>query len=400
MIPYGPDGIGDDNGVMESSPVLYRPRSGAVVAGVCAGLGRRWQVDPVLLRIAVAVLTMAGGLGAIAYLAAVLLIPREGSTVMPIRTLLPFTRTWTTPALVAAVGFGCAVLVAVLGGWSGIGLGPLLVIGGVWFIGDRGSRQRLATPRPAGPTPFEQAAEAWRQRLLEQRSLSDFRPGMRAVEAGPALSPSLAAVPGPVPAIRTRPPRRGRWLLALGLIGAGMGVVALLDLWGVSASPTAYAAAVLLALGVALVASTRRGRPRLLLPATVVAGIVTAAMMLPTGPDLAGVGEVRRAYATQSELPGDVTLGLGEITLDLSELRLTGETTTSVRVGAGTAKLTLPEFANTEVTWQVKAGEYLARGEHRSGLDLAGREVSTPVPGGPTLHLHITVDAGTLEVIR
>jgi phage shock protein C len=41
-----------------------------VLAGVCGGLGRYLGVDPILLRVAVVVLTLANGIGVIAYVIA------------------------------------------------------------------------------------------------------------------------------------------------------------------------------------------------------------------------------------------------------------------------------------------------------------------------------------------
>ena len=46
---------------MELTP-LRRASSGAVLGGVCAGLARRWQVDPTVLRIAMVLLALLGGL--------------------------------------------------------------------------------------------------------------------------------------------------------------------------------------------------------------------------------------------------------------------------------------------------------------------------------------------------
>lgn len=47
-----------------------RSRDDAVVAGVAGGLGARWGVEPVLVRIAFVVLSYTGGVGVFAYLAA------------------------------------------------------------------------------------------------------------------------------------------------------------------------------------------------------------------------------------------------------------------------------------------------------------------------------------------
>jgi phage shock protein C len=57
--------------------VLRRGREGRVIGGVCAGLGRYLGVDPVLLRIALVVLAIAGGGGILLYVVAWILIPEE-----------------------------------------------------------------------------------------------------------------------------------------------------------------------------------------------------------------------------------------------------------------------------------------------------------------------------------
>ena len=64
----------------EEARVLRRSREDRVIAGVCAGLGRYLGLDPVLLRIAFAILVIAGGGGILLYVLAWILIPeaREG----------------------------------------------------------------------------------------------------------------------------------------------------------------------------------------------------------------------------------------------------------------------------------------------------------------------------------
>jgi phage shock protein C len=57
---------------------LYRSRKGQVVAGVCAGLAEYFKVDATLVRLAFAVLTVFGGLGALLYLIAWIILPEEG----------------------------------------------------------------------------------------------------------------------------------------------------------------------------------------------------------------------------------------------------------------------------------------------------------------------------------
>ena len=54
---------------------LRRDPQHAMVAGVCAGLGRQLDIDPLLLRIAFAATTLASGVGLVAYLLAWMLLP-------------------------------------------------------------------------------------------------------------------------------------------------------------------------------------------------------------------------------------------------------------------------------------------------------------------------------------
>jgi phage shock protein C len=56
---------------------LYRIRDGRVVAGVCAGLAAYFGVDPTLVRLAFALLTLFGGLGVLLYLGAWVVSPDE-----------------------------------------------------------------------------------------------------------------------------------------------------------------------------------------------------------------------------------------------------------------------------------------------------------------------------------
>ena len=57
---------------------LYRMREGRVVAGVCAGIAAYFGIDPTLVRLAFALLTVFGGAGILLYLCAWIVIPEEG----------------------------------------------------------------------------------------------------------------------------------------------------------------------------------------------------------------------------------------------------------------------------------------------------------------------------------
>jgi phage shock protein C len=57
---------------------LYRTREGRVVAGVCSGLARYFGIDATLVRLAFGALTVFGGMGALLYLIAWVIVPEEG----------------------------------------------------------------------------------------------------------------------------------------------------------------------------------------------------------------------------------------------------------------------------------------------------------------------------------
>ncbi|HEY5987833.1 MAG TPA: PspC domain-containing protein [Streptosporangiaceae bacterium] len=60
---------------------LIRPRTGRIVAGVCAGLADYIGVDANLVRLAFAILTIFGiAPGVLAYVIAWLVIPEEGES--------------------------------------------------------------------------------------------------------------------------------------------------------------------------------------------------------------------------------------------------------------------------------------------------------------------------------
>lgn len=69
--PTGPAGT--------SPRPLVRPQSGRLVAGVCAGVADYLHLDPLLIRLAMVLLTVLGGSGLAIYLAAWLLIPEQGA---------------------------------------------------------------------------------------------------------------------------------------------------------------------------------------------------------------------------------------------------------------------------------------------------------------------------------
>lgn len=108
--------------------VLRRSSDDKVIAGVCGGLGRYLGVEPILLRIAFVVLTIAGGSGILLYIIAVLLIPEErpGDRLAAIRSVPGATgRILAGTALIA---LGTILLLDRVIPWFDRVIGPVTLI--------------------------------------------------------------------------------------------------------------------------------------------------------------------------------------------------------------------------------------------------------------------------------
>ena len=57
---------------MSSIWTIRRSTSDAKLAGLCGGIAKHWGVDPVLVRVAFALLALSAGMGVVLYLAGVL----------------------------------------------------------------------------------------------------------------------------------------------------------------------------------------------------------------------------------------------------------------------------------------------------------------------------------------
>ena len=172
-------------------PPLTRSENHRVVAGVCGGLGRHLDIDPVVFRVVIAVLCLSGGLGLFLYGLAWLIVPVEDAAGRGGRTELQRVLTGRVDG--QSVG---AVLLTVIGTgvfFSSMGDGgqmfPLLLLGGLVFLAVRydpehrrarrggrwlrrhrgGPYDRLDPRPPAAPAAYGQAPDA-RAAVREQHA--------------------------------------------------------------------------------------------------------------------------------------------------------------------------------------------------------------------------------------
>ncbi|MBX6765563.1 MAG: PspC domain-containing protein [Actinomadura rubrobrunea] len=135
---------GDPSDRRPGRPRLVRRADGALVAGVCRGLAAHLGVDPVMVRAAFVLLTVASGIGMAVYGVFWLMVPgEEGASRSAAR------RDWVQLLAYGAVAVGLSALT-----WgTGVARAALwpLVAGGVgvavlWQQADRDQRQRWVVP--------------------------------------------------------------------------------------------------------------------------------------------------------------------------------------------------------------------------------------------------------------
>lgn len=348
----GAGGSGSGNARDDNPRRLLRSRDDRVIGGVCSGLARYFNIDPLIVRIAAVALLFAGGISAVAYLAALLLVPDDDGTGNPV------------PGKPGRFGTIAGAVVIVIGGVA-------LLDGGFgwssgWLFG------------AAVPTVVVVAILAVAgQRLLANRGESQ---------------PAAARIAG----------------AALILSGIALGVI-VLALGGAVATAAGGGTAiaiVVVVLGVAMVAlSFQDGQARrarwLALPAlalAIPAGVVAAA-----GVDVHhGVGTRNYAPASIADVrPGGYKLGVGQLVVDLRDTQWPKGDTINLKMDVGTGHALVLVPTDVCVQSHAKAGlGYVGV----LGTDDGGADVDTQrgtidrSPGARRLVLDAKMGIGAVEV--
>jgi phage shock protein PspC (stress-responsive transcriptional regulator) len=189
---------------------LRRAKAGRVVGGVCAGLGRDLRIDPVILRVLVAVMIFFGGAGLLIYGAAWLLIPEEGDDPRSILERQLGRRPNGQPDNAVVIG-GVVVLFLLIASvpWWGFSWHPaallLLAGAGLYFLLRRSSGSQPgdgfgATP-PGPPSGSGDGVQSWFGEQHPVNSPADSPAGAGGQRpTGPAGAPG-APVPSAAPAM-------------------------------------------------------------------------------------------------------------------------------------------------------------------------------------------------------
>lgn len=130
--------------------MFRRSSTDRVLTGVAGGIGERLQIDPVVVRLAFVILTFAGGVGLLLYVAAALVSRKPNPDEPP-----PPPTTGTRQAVaIALVLLGVLLLLRQVGLWLGDGIvwpAALVVLGSavIWTRGDEATRARWLARMPS-----------------------------------------------------------------------------------------------------------------------------------------------------------------------------------------------------------------------------------------------------------
>ncbi|MGL5865262.1 MAG: PspC domain-containing protein [Dermatophilaceae bacterium] len=168
--------------------------------GVCAGVARRFDVDPVLIRAAAIVLAFLGGVGIALYLVLWLILPDRDGAILGERAV--HGEIWPLLLLIVT---GVALFGSLASVTDGLGwLAPLWFVAGgllVWYLVDRGRRETRRLSGTASP-PGTWPAAASPTSPTRPDAVPTVTPGGPAVTP-PDIPPSSSAQGVPMPAPET-----------------------------------------------------------------------------------------------------------------------------------------------------------------------------------------------------
>jgi phage shock protein PspC (stress-responsive transcriptional regulator) len=355
---------------------LVRSRRYKVVGGVCGGLGRYFDLDPVVFRVPLAVLSFIGGLGLVFYGFAWLVVPREGERENELRRLLSgrVDGAALSAILVALVGRGL-FLASLRAGYTSFSLLVAGAVGGAAYWSQRRRRAEAAgaegaqvdpatahavadAPPETQAPPVHSTPSWWRDPLTK-----DGTPAReRGYLWGPDTETPYTAADKEAFRRRTRGRRSyGGPVFVLAQLAALVSGGIALGSRSVADSLVIALACALLVYGVALAVSAFAGRVG---GGTIFAVVLTAvglaaASVLPQ--DISAEWEQRRwAPVSAAAVHPYYEQGTGRGTLDLTRVRPgEGETVrTRVRLGAGELRVLVPEDVVVRADIEVGAGGY------------------------------------------
>jgi phage shock protein PspC (stress-responsive transcriptional regulator) len=359
----------DSTPTIDETPArrLVRPDDGRWLGGVAAGLGRYFDVNPLVYRIAFAALAFAGGTGILLYVAAWLVIPserrRESIAVEALREHRD--RPWVL-----------------------LGVG-LLLIGAVLALSEANF--------------WPDSGNVWLAAVLAGAALVWWHLARRDDES-PATGAAVSSEADTTPSAPRAPRKPSLLAPVLGalLAAAGLfGLLAVLDVYSIEVDLALAAAVAVVGAAVAIGAFTGHRVGALVLVGLVLLGGFAVAASVPVSVS-AGTGDKLERPLDAAALQSSYEFGIGDYTVDLSAVELElGETHVDVSLGIGDLLVRVPEDAALVIDAHAGAGDVVVLGDGDDGLG-ADRNVNLPGPtaDAPVLVLDADVGLGMVEVTR
>ncbi|WP_183407691.1 PspC domain-containing protein [Nocardioides marmoriginsengisoli] len=383
---------------------LRRSVTDRYVAGVAGGIGRHFGVDPTIIRVLLAVLTLFGGAGVLIYAVAWMFVPEDGKD----RSAVNVSSEPRKILLLAAVGVAGLLAVGDVfgGGWdAGWPIASVAVVIGVVLI----ARDRRGGKNdPAAETPAQPWAAATHDPTTSYPATSQSTYPQPA-DQGPAYAPPAPpAWQPPVaqpPLIPPHPKRTGiLWFWpTIALIAIGLGVVGIFDTNAHQVDPGVYPAVAVAITGVMLLVGSFFGRPGGL----ILVGIVsTMALSMATvlGTFHIDGRNLEAEPKTAAEVQSSYKTHMGRIYVDLTKVAdpaaLAGREI-DLTLNAGEITVIVPKSLNVDIDAELGfAGGIDIPGYDGGGVqDSAERSLTgTPATTTPALDLDIDVRVGQINV--
>lgn len=347
---------------------LRRASDQRMVAGVAEGLSRHFDIDPILVRVTLAALTLFGGAGIVLYLLAWITIPQEGRTDSIVSAALH-----RDPTRITVAGLSIAAVVAAITVIGAIGFSapeplPVLVVSALALLAfallsRRGDRQQLQS-RPAAaeadaPTselPLASGSSAVDSRTTSTSPRGWWRRNHGASGAGGGTGSSATGYsPSPRP---PREPRSHLFAATMAVIAIAIGLLWILERTVYDGMPVSVFPGVVLSIvAAALFVGTWFGRSRLLILVGIVATVATAATTI-VGPGPYGDTIYRPTAA--AEVRDTYEMGAGRLVLHLEDMvdpQGLGGRAIDINAGVGQVEVVIPSSLAVVVDAQVDHGE-------------------------------------------
>ena len=376
---------------------IRRSRSDRRVAGVSGGLGRHLDIDPLIVRVAFVVLTFFGGVGLLLYLALWLLLPEDGSDWATVK----LDRRSRTAALVIVGIIALALLVS--HGWWG-DPGPflfLVALLAVILVGTSLTRRDRRDVPPQGLTPGATPYAAGPEQPAQTTAYDATGAPTATYPAGypaPSYAPSYTQPEQPRP---VNPRKKGPILFwfALGTMAVALGALGVADLAGADIAPSAYPATALGLSAAFLLLGSFFGRAGGIILVGLVAASVTVGTTIA---DHWNPHSTTVIPTTSAAVQSEYTMDVGEIRLDLTEIRdpqaLDGREIT-LDGNVGHLEIRVPEGVTVVSESTISGvGGISAFGRDAGGFDTSLTSSRTAGVGAPHLTIVTDLHVGGIDV--